>query len=119
MKYCDHRITQQVRAMEIHTAQTAEILSGGTPSRRADVPQHLHPRRRLATVRQTTQAYAGLFTEQGIRDLIFKAEDRFNFRGDRIKGNGLADHGAIVRLGRRVLIDLDGFESWLDSHKAR
>lgn len=93
--------------MQTQTAQPAQI------------PAHLQPRNRLATVRQTAEAYCGLFTEQGIRDLIFKAEDRFNFRGDRIKGNGLAEHGAIVRLGRRVLIDLDGFESWLDSHKAR
>lgn len=93
--------------MQTHSAQPAQL------------PPHLQPRRRLATVKQASAAFDGLFSEQALRDLIFKAEDRFNFRGDRIRGNGLAEHGAIVRLGRRVLLDLDGFESWLDSHKAR
>lgn len=29
--------------------------------------------------------------------------------------NGLAEAGAIIRIGRKVLIDLDAFEAWLDS----
>jgi len=74
----------------------------------------IQPRRRVATVAQTAAAYPA-FTQAALRDLIFKASDRHNSRGDRIPGNGLSEAGAIIRLGRKVLIDLDAFESWLDS----
>jgi|GEM_PF-630838 len=75
---------------------------------------HLQPRRRVATVAQTAATYP-VFTQAALRDLIFKAADRFNSKGDHIPGNGLAEAGAILRVGRKVLIDLDAFESWLDS----
>lgn len=75
---------------------------------------HLHARKRIATVAQTAAAYPA-FSQSSLRDLIFKAEDRFNSRGERIPGNGLAEAGAILRIGRRVLFDLDAFEAWLDS----
>jgi len=74
----------------------------------------IQARRRVGTVRQTAQAFPA-FSELAIRDLIFKAADRFNSKGQCIKGNGLADAGAILRLGRKVLIDFDAFEAWLDS----
>jgi len=74
----------------------------------------IQPRRRVATVAQVAAAYP-VFTQAALRDLIFKAADRFNSRGDRIPGNGLAEAGAILRVGRKVLIDLDAFEAWLDS----
>lgn len=74
----------------------------------------LQPRRRVATVAQLAATYP-VFSQAAIRDLIFKAADRFNSKGDRIPGNGLAEAGAILRVGRKVLIDLDAFESWLDS----
>ncbi|PLX76124.1 MAG: hypothetical protein C0607_06055 [Azoarcus sp.] len=74
----------------------------------------MQARRRVGTVRQVAQAYPA-FTEAALRDLIFKAADRFNSRGDRIPGNGLAEAGAIIRIGRKVLIDFDAFESWLDN----
>jgi len=74
----------------------------------------IQPHRRVATVAQTAAAYP-VFTQAALRDLIFKATDRFNSRGDRIPGNGLAEAGAIIRIGRKVLIDLDAFEAWLDS----
>lgn len=74
----------------------------------------LQPRKRLATVAQAAALYP-VFSQLALRDLIFKAADRFNSRGDRIAGNGLAEAGAIVRIGRKVLIDLDAFEAWIDS----
>ena len=48
-----------------------------------------------------------------IRANIFKAADRFNSRGEKINGNGLAAAGAIVRRGRKVLLDLDRYGAWL------
>jgi hypothetical protein len=52
-------------------------------------------------------------TPSAIRADIFKAEDRLNSRGDRIAGNGLAAHGAIIRRGRKVLIDVRRYGNWL------
>lgn len=77
----------------------------------------LQPRRRVATVAQVAGLYP-VFTQCALRDLIFKAADRQNSRGDRIPGNGLAEAGAIIRIGRRVLFDLDAFEAWLDSRNS-
>lgn len=74
----------------------------------------IQPRRRVATVAQVAAAYP-VFSQAAIRDLVFKAADRQNSRGDRIPGNGLAEAGAILRIGRKVLFDLDAFEAWLDS----
>ena len=62
-------------------------------------------RRNLLTVRQFAQRHPA-FCEGGLRWLIFNAEARTrNVDGEErlIPGNGLKP--AIVRLGRRVLID--------------
>ena len=52
-------------------------------------------------------------TSPAIRADIFKAEDRLNSRGERIAGNGLAAHGAVIRRGRKVLIDVHRYGNWL------
>lgn len=78
------------------------------------VAASVQPKRRVATVAQASAAYP-VFSQAALRDLIFKAADRFNSRGDRIPGNGLAEAGAVIRIGRKVLIDLDAFEAWIDS----
>lgn len=85
-----------------------------TQAQQSTAPAHLQPLRRVATVAQLAAAYP-VFSQAALRDLIFKSADRFNSRGDRIPGNGLAEAGAILRVGRKVLIDLDAFEAWLDS----
>jgi len=51
-------------------------------------------------------AEAGPMTENQLRWLIFNAHD-----------NGLNTHGAIVRIGRRVYIDEDKFDKWIDSQQ--
>lgn len=84
------------------------------PAARSAQPAPFEARRRVATVAQAAAAYPA-FSQAALRDLIFKADDRFNSRGDRIKGNGLADAGAIIRIGRKVLLDLDAFDAWLGS----
>jgi hypothetical protein len=73
---------------------------------------------RLATVHgvANSERYKDIFTERSLRALIFDAEDRISASGDKLPGNGLAV--AIIRLGRKVLIDLDAFEEWLVSHRA-
>ena len=47
------------------------------------------------------------FTESQVRWWIFNAAQ-----------NGLADAGAILRIGRRVYLDVDGFDRWLASQNA-
>ena len=66
----------------------------------------------------TVDVLASIFSEAGktpsaIRADIFKAEDRLNSRGERISGNGLAVHGAVIRRGRKVLIDVHRYGNWL------
>ena len=61
-------------------------------------------RLRLATVSEIVAGYP--FTELGLRALIFRAGS-----------NGL--DAAILRIGRRVLLDLDAWECWLEDHRAR
>lgn len=53
------------------------------------------------------------WTEASLRDLILKSEDRLNSRGEKVSGNGLVACGAVVRLGRRVLISENAFLAWV------
>lgn len=79
---------------------TEQIASSGLP--------------RLATVENAAKAFADAGqTPLAIRANIFKSEDRFNSRGEAIRGNGLAATGAVIRRGRRVLVDLDRYGAWL------
>ena len=56
--------------------------------------------RRLRSVSQFASEQP--FTEPQLRWWIFQAES-----------NGMATAGAIIRLGRRVYIDADGFDRWI------
>ena len=57
--------------------------------------------RRLQSVAQF--AASGPFTQNQLRWWIFQSAH-----------NGLADSGAIVRVQRRIYLDVDRFESWID-----
>jgi len=46
------------------------------------------------------------FSEGQIRSFIFRAKD-----------NGLEDIGAIIRIGRRVYIDIPRFFKWVEGHR--
>lgn len=66
----------------------------------------------LFTVEQFSERHLA-WTQAALRNLILNAADRMNSRGERISGNGLAETGAIVRVGRRVLIDENAFFRWI------
>lgn len=68
----------------------------------------------LSTVKNLPSFFpaAGL-TVAAIHGHIFKAADRYDSRGYKIDGNGLAKTGAIIRRGRKVLIDVDKYAGWL------
>lgn len=57
------------------------------------------------------------FSQASLRALIFKAEPRQSSKGT-IPGNGLIESGALVRLGRKVLIDEEKFFAWVRSQQA-
>jgi hypothetical protein len=73
------------------------------------------PRRRLYPVNQFCERNPA-WTPGAIRNLIFYAEPRHSSRGV-ILGNGLKEAGAIVRLGRKVLLDEERFFVWVDSQQ--
>lgn len=76
--------------------------------------QHQNLLPRLATIPNVPAAFPELdLTPAAIRAQVFKADDRLNSRGEKIQGNGLAQAGAIIRRGRKVLIDLDAYGRWL------
>lgn len=70
--------------------------------------------RRLATIENAAKYFSDAGeTPSAIRAKIFKAEDRYNSRGEKIKGNGLAETGAIIRCGRKILLDIDLYAAHL------
>ncbi len=69
--------------------------------------------RRLFTVRQFARRHAA-FSEGGLRWLIFNAKGRKSSK-EAIAPNGL--EAALVRVGRRVLIDEHAFFGWLDAQQ--
>lgn len=62
-------------------------------------------KKRLAAVKQIPELYPGVFTQSSIRWLIFNE-----------KHNGFA--ACVRRIGKKILIDLDAFESFIDSQGA-
>lgn len=57
-------------------------------------------------------------TVPALRHYVFAAKTERDSRGRTIiEGNGLAP--AIIRIGRRVLIDLDAFDAWVISHRVQ
>ena len=78
-----------------------------------------HAGHRLATIPNMARmpAYRGAFSVSSLRHLVFQAKSRVNSRGDPLPGNGLEESGTIIRLGRKVLIDLDRFDAWMSSHR--
>lgn len=69
------------------------------------------PRPILLTVEQFSGRNPA-FTPPALRNLIFKAAPRQSSKGE-IPGNGLLESGAIIRLGRRVLIHETKFLEWV------
>ena len=73
---------------------------------------------RYATIIQAAELRP-VFTPAALRDLKFKAFDRKNSRGEIIPGNGTGLAGVWAQLGKKVLIDLDALDAWIEAHKIR
>lgn len=57
--------------------------------------------KRLSTIKDIPKYYSGAFTEPSVRWLVFNE-----------KANGFSC--CVRRIGRKVLIDLDAFEQWIE-----
>lgn len=69
---------------------------------------------RLSTVNNLPGQFPLLeLTPAAIHGQIFKAQDRLDSKGRKISGNGLGATGAIIRRGRKVLVDVDRYGAWL------
>lgn len=69
----------------------------------------------LLSVRRFSEKYPD-FPQGGLRYLIFHSRNRYAADGTIIRGNGV--HTALVRCGRKVLIDEARFFEWLDAQNA-
>ena len=86
--------------------ETAQALN-------AAYPASLTQPRTLLTVRQFAEKHPA-FQQGSLRNLIFLAESRNTSKG-KIAGNGL--DVALVRIGRKVLIDEAKFFNWIDAQQ--
>lgn len=69
---------------------------------------------KLSTVKNLSSCFPLLdLTTAAIHGHIFKSDDRIDSKGRTIAGNGLAASGAIIRRGRKILIDVDKYAAWL------
>ena len=71
----------------------------------------------LYTVNQFAETEPA-FTSAALRNLAFKAGPRHSSKGG-IPGNGLIECGAIVRIGRKVLIHRERFLNWVSNQQLR
>lgn len=70
--------------------------------------------RALSTVRQFSEKYPA-FSQGSIRNLVHLSSQRYTSKG-KIDGNGLSM--AIVRIGRKVLIDEARWFEWIEKIQA-
>ena len=67
------------------------------------------------TVKQFAIAHPA-FSSGALRALIFHSKDRNTTKFGFVPSNGMEASGAIIFLGRRVLINEQAFFKWLDKH---
>jgi len=60
---------------------------------------------RYASIKETAKLYASIYTEAGLRNLVQQASN-----------NGFKQ--CIRRIKKKVIINLDEFEKWIEEHKA-
>ena len=79
----------------------------------ATFPEQTPRTQSLFTVAQFAEEEPA-FTEAALRNLIFKADQRHASTGV-IAGNGMIESGALVRIGRKVLIHRAKFLGWVQA----
>lgn len=74
------------------------------------------PPRHLYSLKKFAERHSSFLTTSAITNQVFKAQSRHSTKGE-IPGNGMMDFGAIVRVGRKVLIDETAYFQWLDAQQ--
>ena len=80
-----------------------------------DSPVVQQQTRALSTVRQFSEKYPA-FSQGSLRNLIHLSTERYSSKG-KIPGNGLAV--ALVRIGRKLLIDESKFFEWIEKQNQK
>ena len=87
------------------------MLNETTQATQAAYPPAISQPRTLSTVRQFSEKNPA-FSQGSIRNLIHLSTERYSSKG-KIPDNGLDT--ALVRIGRKVLIDDQKFFLWIDA----
>lgn len=90
----------------MHATENTQAIKAASP----DLPLQT---RALFTVRQFSEKYPA-FSQGSLRNLIFLADKRHTSTG-QIPGNGL--DMALVRIGRKLLIDETKFFQWIEQQQ--
>ena len=83
--------------------ETTQAIQAADP----DLPPQV---RALSTVRQFSEKHPA-FSQGSLRNLIYLSTERYSSKG-KIPGNGLDI--ALVRIGRKLLIDESKFFKWIE-----
>jgi hypothetical protein len=73
--------------------------------------------RRIFTLPKFAERHSSFLTLSALTNQKFKSVPRQSSRG-KIPGNGLAEFGAFVTVGRRVLVDEDAYFRWFDAQQS-
>ncbi len=74
------------------------------------------PQQTLFTIKQLVMLPEFSFlTESSIRHYIFYSQPRLSASGGKLPSNGLVEAGAIIRIGRKILISAPEFYTWVKS----
>ena len=95
--------------MHTQTQQQLKAIASAIKSAYPEAPSSYT----YLTVRQFSERNPA-FTEPSVRNLVFKADSRESSFGT-IPGNGLLEAGAIIRIGRKVLIHEERFFAWVEN----
>ena len=78
-------------------------------------PQSRPPPNNLKSIKELA-AMDPQFSEAALRYHVHRAYARTTKHGEFLPANGLGEAGAVVRIGRRVLLDVDKFYAWVASN---
>ena len=98
--------------MHTQTQQQLKAIASAIKSAYPEAPSSSNG---YVSVRQFSERNPA-FSEPSVRNLIFKADPRESSLGT-IPGNGLVEAGAIVRIGRKVLISEQRFFAWVEGQR--
>lgn len=61
----------------------------------------------------------GYLTKSSLRHMLFNSRERYSSTGEKFVGNGLVEAGAIIRIGRKLLIDAERFRDWIANQREK